>query len=78
MIDDHKFFDQKVKNDISINDSIRELATDPGNDYISCFLLDYAHFKENVKLIAIDRREQQAFNPDSKIIQKIYRKPRRC
>ena len=78
MIDDHKFFDQKVKNDISIYDSFREFATGPGNDYISCFLLDYAHFKKNFKLIVIDRREQQAVNPDLKIIQKIYRKPRRC
>ena len=47
MIDDHKFFDQPVKNDMRASDNIRKIATGQGDDCTTCCLLDYAYFKEN-------------------------------
>ena len=71
MIDDHNLFDQPVKNDIRASDNIRKIATDQGDDYTTCCLLDYAYFKENCQLIEIDLNKQQALDVDPKAIQQI-------
>ena len=39
-----------------------------GDDYTTGCLLDYPYFKENYKLIAIDRSKQQALDADAKLI----------
>ena len=39
-----------------------------GDDYTTSCLLDYPYFKENYKLIAIDRSNQQALDADTKLI----------
>ena len=43
-----------LKNDLRTYNKIRKIATDRGDDYQTCCLLDYNYFKENYKLIAID------------------------
>ena len=39
-----------------------------GDDYTTGCLLDYPYFKENYKLIAIDRIKQQELDADAKLI----------
>ena len=41
MIDRQNFFDQPVKNNLILYDSIRKIATDEGDDYNTGCLLDY-------------------------------------
>ena len=45
--------------------------TDETDDYTTGCLLDYHHFKENYKLIAIDLSKQQALDADPKTRQQI-------
>ena len=54
MIDEQKFFDQLVRNNLRTYDSIRKIATDQGDDNITGCLLDYNYFKNYYKIIAID------------------------
>ena len=46
MIDGKNFFDQLVKKNLRIYDSIRKIATGQGDDYTTGFLLDYNYFKD--------------------------------
>ena len=62
-------FDQSVQPDIWTYGNIATIATGQGYGYTTCSLLDYANFKENYKLIAINLSKQQAPNADSKAIQ---------
>ena len=45
MIDGKNFFDQQVKNDKTTYGKIRKIETGQGNNYTTCCLLDYCHFK---------------------------------
>ena len=49
--------------------NIREIATDQEDDYTTGCLLDYPHFKEHYKMIAIDLSKQQERDADPKVIQ---------
>ena len=71
MIDSKNFFDQPVKNDKVTFENIRKIATDQGDDYTTCCLLDYSYFKDHYKLIAVDLSKPQALDADPKVIQKI-------
>ena len=42
-----------------------------GDDYTAGCLLDYAYFKENYKMIAIDLSKQQVLDADPRAIQQI-------
>ena len=42
-----------------------------GDDYTTGSLLDYAYFKDNYKLIAVDLSKQKALDADSRAIQQI-------
>ena len=66
MIDRKNFFDQPVRNDLMIYDSIWNIATSQGDDYTIGSLLDY--FKKYCKMIAIDLRKTDA---DPKAMQYI-------
>ena len=46
------FWSASRKNDLKICDSVQKLRQ--GDDYTTVCLLDYAYFKENYKLVAID------------------------
>ena len=69
MIDGQNFFDQPVKNDLRTRHDIQKIVIGPGDDYTTGCLLDYNHFKNYYKIVAIDLRKQQALDADSKAIQ---------
>lgn len=54
MIYGRNFFDQLIKNDISVYGNVRKIAVGPGDDYIAGFLLNYPYFIDNHKLIVTD------------------------
>ena len=66
MIDEKNVFDQSVKNDLKLYDSIQKVATGHKDDYITGCLLDYPYFKKQYKLIAIDLSKQQTLDADMK------------
>ena len=42
----------------NVFENIREIATGPGDDSTTAFLLDYGYFKNYYKMIAIDLSKQ--------------------
>ena len=60
MIDGKNFFDQTVKNNLRIYDSIQKHITSQGDDYTTVYLLDSNYFKDNHNIIAQDLIKQQA------------------
>ena len=71
MIDGKSLFDQPVKNNKETYENIRKIATEQGNDYTTGCLLDYIHFKNYYKMIAVDLSKQQVLDDDPKAIQQI-------
>ena len=71
MIDGKNFFDQPVNSMTKTCKNIRKIATDQGDDYASGCLLDYAYFKDQYKMIAIDLSKQQGLDVDPRAIQQI-------
>ena len=64
------FFHHPVKSDIRTYDCIRKIATDQGDDYTTGCLLDYPHFKDHYKIIAIDLSKQR-LDANPKAIQEL-------
>ena len=66
MLSDRKpFFEIPVKNKEEAHEAIIEMSKN--NDYTTGNLLDYEHFKDHYKLIAIDLSKQiELENPDLK------------
>ena len=62
-------FDQPIKNGLKTCNNIRKIATGPGDDYTTGYLLDYPYFKKYYKLITIDLNEQQKLDAGPKSIQ---------
>ena len=56
LIDGKSFFDLSVKNEEETYETIMDMSNN--NDYTTGNLLDFAYFKENYKLIAIDLSKQ--------------------
>ena len=56
LIDGKSFFDLPVKYEEETYEKIIDMSNN--NDYTTCNLLDFAYFKENYKLIAIDLSKQ--------------------
>ena len=50
---------------------MRKVSTGQGDDYTTGFLLDYAYFKNNYKLIAVDLSKKKALSADPRAIQQI-------
>ena len=71
MIDGKKFFDQPVKNDKVIFESIRKIAIGQGDDCTTGCLLDYIYFKKHYKMIVVDLSKQQALDADTNAILQI-------
>ena len=61
MIDWQNVFDEPLRNNLIMYDSIREIATAQGDDYTVYYLLDY-----NYKMIAINLSKIQALDADPK------------
>ena len=47
------------------------MSTGYGDDYATGCLLDYAYFKDNYRLIAVDLSKQKALDADPRVIQPI-------
>ena len=54
MIDGKNFYDQPINDLIKQYDEVRKVSTGQGDDYTTECFLDYAYFKDNYKLIAVD------------------------
>ena len=57
MIDGKNVFDQPIKNN---KVAYEKIVTGQGDDYTTGCLLDYPHFKDSHKMIAVDLSKQQA------------------
>ena len=68
MIDGENIFDQPINSMNKTYENIRNIAMGQGDDYTAGCLLDYAYFKENYKMIAIDLSKQQALDADPRAI----------
>ena len=53
-------------------DEVRKVSTGQGDDYTTGCLLDYAYFKDNYKLIAVDLSKEKALDADPRAIQQQY------
>ena len=65
------FFHQPVKNIKVTYENIRKIVTGQGDDYTTGSLLDYIYFKNDLKMIVVDLRKQQALDSDPKAIHQI-------
>ena len=50
---------------------VRKISTGQGDDYTTGFLLDFAYFKDDFRLIAVTLSKQKALDADSRAIQQI-------
>ena len=71
MIDGRNFFDQPIDSMAKTYENIGKVAIDHGDDYTTGCILDYAYFKENYKMIAIDLSRQQELDVEPRAIQQI-------
>ena len=71
MIDERKFYDQPINDITNQFDEVRKVLTWYGDDYTNGCLLDYAYFKDNCRLIAVDLSKQKALDADPRAIQQI-------
>ena len=71
MIDGRNFYDHSINDLIKQCDVVRKISTGYGDDYTTGCLLDYIYFKDNYKLIAVDKSKQKTINADLRAIQKI-------
>ena len=69
MIDGRNFYDQPIKMDERQYDKLRKVTLGKGNDYTTGCLLDYAYFKRDYKIIAIDLSKQKELDADPRAIQ---------
>ena len=71
MIDRRNFFDQPIKNDLKTFDNIRNISTEPGDDYTTGCVLDYPYFRKYYKLISVNLSKQQKLDAYPKAIHQI-------
>ena len=64
-------YDQPINDLIKQYDEVRKVSTGKGDDYTTGCLLDYAYFKDNYRLIAVDLSKQKSLDPDPRAIQEI-------
>ena len=69
LIDGRNFYDQPINDIIKQYDEVRKVSTGYGDDYTTGCLLDYAYFKDNYRLIAVDLNKQNALDADLRAIQ---------
>ena len=71
MVNGENFFDQPIKNNKVTYENLRKIATGQGDDYTTGCLLEYSHFMDTYKMIAVDLSKQQALDADPRAIQQI-------
>ena len=52
-------------------DEVRKVSTGQGDDYTKGCLLDYAYFKDNYRLTAVDLSKQKTLDADPRVFQHI-------
>ena len=52
-------------------DEVIKVSTGYDDDYTTGCLLDYAYFKDNYRLIAVDLSKQKALDADPRAVQQI-------
>ena len=70
-IDGRNFYDQSINDLIKQNDQVRKISTGQGDDYTTGYLLDFAYFEKNYRLIATDLSKQKAFDAEPQAIKQI-------
>ena len=70
-IDGRNFYDQPINDSIKQYDEIRKISTGPGDDYTTGYLLNFAYYEKNYRLIAADVSKQKSLDTDSRVIQQI-------
>ena len=53
-IDRRNFYDQPINDSIKQYDELRKVSKEQGDDYTTGFLLEFAYFKKNYRLIDAD------------------------
>ena len=71
IIDGRHFYDQPIDYPIKQYDEIRKILTGKGDNYAAGCLLDYEHFINNYRLIAIDLSKQKELDADPRAIQQV-------
>ena len=71
LIDGRNFYDQPINDIIKQYDEFRKVSIGYGDDYTTGCLLDYAYFKDNYSLIAVDLSKQKTLDADPRAIQQI-------
>ena len=71
LIDGRNFYDQAINSKIRKYDEVRKVALGNGDDYTTGCLLDYAYFKKNYQIIAVDSSKQKKLDADPRSIQQI-------
>ena len=71
MINGENFFDQPIKNNKVTYENIRKIATGQGDVNTTGCLLDYPHFRDSYKVVAIDLRRQKSLDSDPRAIEQI-------
>ena len=69
LIDGRNFYDQPINDLIKQYDEVRKVSTGYGDDYTTGCFLDYAYFKDNYRLIAVDLSKQKALDDDPRAIE---------
>ena len=70
-IDGRNFYDQPINDSIKQYDEIGKISTGQGDDYTTGYLLDFAYFEKNYRLIAADLSKQKTLDAGSRTIQQI-------
>ena len=71
LIDGRSFYDQPINDSIKQYNEVRKVSTGKDDDYTTGCLLDYAYFKDNCRLIAVDLSKQKVSDVDPSAIQHI-------
>ena len=71
LIDGRRFFHQPMHDLLKQYDKVRKVPTRQGDDYTIGCLLDYAYFKDNYRLIAVDLGNQKPLEADPGAIHQI-------
>ena len=71
LIDGRNSYDQPINDIVKQYNEIGKVSTGYGDDYTTGCLLDYAYFKDNYILIAVDLSKQKALDADPRAIQQI-------
>ena len=71
-IDGRNFYDQAINDSIKQYDEVRKISTGQGDDYTAGWLLDFAYFEKNYRLIAINLSKQKAYMQTQKQFNKLF------